>query len=69
MRIVRADVLGFCFGVNRAVEMIETETREHGPLYTLGAIVHNAHVVETPARRHDLHDRPPGAADGGQAGR
>jgi 4-hydroxy-3-methylbut-2-enyl diphosphate reductase len=46
MKIVRAEVLGFCFGVNRAVEMIETETRERGRLYTLGAIVHNAHVVE-----------------------
>jgi len=50
MRIVRAEVLGFCFGVNRAVEMIETETRQHGELYTLGAIVHNAHVVEALAK-------------------
>ncbi|RLE37164.1 4-hydroxy-3-methylbut-2-enyl diphosphate reductase [Candidatus Acetothermia bacterium] len=65
MRIVRADVLGFCFGVNRAVEMIETETREHGPLYTLGAIVHNAHVVETLAEKgaklvHSLDEVPDG---------
>jgi len=48
MSIVRAKVLGFCGGVRRAVKMIENELAESGPLYTLGAIVHNAHVV------HDL---------------
>ena len=46
MEIVRADVLGFCFGVRRAVTMIETELEQNGPLCTLGAIVHNTHVVE-----------------------
>ncbi len=65
MRIVRAEVLGFCFGVNRAVEMIETETRQHGELYTLGAIVHNAHVVEALAKGgarlvHSLDEVPGG---------
>ncbi len=65
MKIVRAKVLGFCFGVNRAVEMIETEVKEHGPLFTLGAIVHNTHVVETLAHKgarlvHSLDEVPPG---------
>jgi (E)-4-hydroxy-3-methyl-but-2-enyl pyrophosphate reductase len=46
MAIVMAKILGFCGGVRRAVQMIETELAEHGPLYTLGAIVHNAHVVD-----------------------
>ena len=50
MTIVRAKVLGFCGGVRRAVQMIETHLAEHGPLYTLGAIVHNAHVVDGLAR-------------------
>jgi 4-hydroxy-3-methylbut-2-enyl diphosphate reductase len=45
MKIARAKVLGFCGGVRRAVHMIETELSERGPLHTLGAIVHNAHVV------------------------
>jgi 4-hydroxy-3-methylbut-2-enyl diphosphate reductase len=45
MKIVKARVLGFCGGVQRAVRMIETELTESGPLHTLGAIVHNAHVV------------------------
>jgi len=46
MSIVKASVLGFCGGVRRAVQMIENEVRDNGPLYTLGAIVHNAHVVD-----------------------
>jgi len=51
VEIVRADVLGFCFGVRRAVTMIETELAENGPLCTLGAIVHNTHVVESLASK------------------
>ena len=45
MKVVKSDVLGFCFGVRRAVEMIENELKDNGPLCTLGAIVHNTHVV------------------------
>jgi (E)-4-hydroxy-3-methyl-but-2-enyl pyrophosphate reductase len=44
--IVMAKVLGFCGGVHRAVQMIETELAKRGPLFTLGAIVHNARVVD-----------------------
>jgi len=51
MSVVEANVLGFCGGVRRAVRMIETELDEHGPLYTLGAIVHNSHVVGDLAAR------------------
>jgi len=47
VQIIKASVLGFCFGVRRAVTMIETELAENGSLYTLGAIVHNTHVVES----------------------
>jgi len=46
MKIDRAKILGFCGGVRRAVRMIESELAERGPLHTLGAIVHNAHVVD-----------------------
>jgi len=45
MKVVKSDVLGFCFGVRRAVEMIEDELKDNGLLCTLGAIVHNTHVV------------------------
>ena len=51
MIIERAKVLGFCGGVRRAVQMIETELEQSGPLCTLGAIVHNAHVVEQLAQK------------------
>jgi len=46
MTVVMAKILGFCGGVRRAVQMIETELRERGPFFTLGAIVHNARVVD-----------------------
>ncbi|HEU68477.1 MAG TPA: 4-hydroxy-3-methylbut-2-enyl diphosphate reductase [Candidatus Acetothermia bacterium] len=41
-----ARVYGFCPGVRRAVEMVEEHLRARGPLATLGAIVHNARVVD-----------------------
>jgi 4-hydroxy-3-methylbut-2-enyl diphosphate reductase len=45
MEIRKAKVLGFCVGVRRAVQMIEQEL-DSGPLATLGAVVHNSHVIE-----------------------
>ena len=45
MEIRKAEVLGFCVGVRRAVQIIEEEVKK-GPLETLGAVVHNPHVVE-----------------------
>jgi len=51
IEVVKADVLGFCGGVRRAVGQIETELDVRGPLATLGAIVHNARVVDALARR------------------
>jgi len=67
MTVVMAKVLGFCGGVRRAVQMIESELAEHGPLYTLGAIVHNAHVVDGLAGKgarmvEGLDEVPDGAA-------
>jgi 4-hydroxy-3-methylbut-2-enyl diphosphate reductase len=49
------------------VQTIETELAERGPLHTLGAIVHNAHVVESLAAKgarmvEDLGEVPDGAA-------
>lgn len=51
VNVAKANVLGFCGGVRRAVQMIETELTESGPLHTLGAIVHNAHVVNALASK------------------
>ncbi len=50
MEIRKAEVLGFCVGVRRAVQLIEQEV-EDGPLETLGAVVHNPHVVGDLERR------------------
>jgi 4-hydroxy-3-methylbut-2-enyl diphosphate reductase len=46
MQIVRANEMGFCFGVRRAVEMMEESVREHGPMVSLGSVVHNPQVVD-----------------------
>ncbi len=51
IEIELARVYGFCPGVRRAVEMVEEHLRERGPLATLGAIVHNARVVDRLASR------------------
>lgn len=51
MRVELAAVYGFCPGVRRAVEIVERHLSEKGPLATLGAIVHNAQVVEELSRR------------------
>jgi len=36
---------GFCFGVSRAVELVEKAAREGGKVVTLGPIIHNRHAV------------------------
>jgi len=46
MEIIRARDMGFCFGVRRAVDMMEESARQSGPLTTLGSTVHNRQVVE-----------------------
>ncbi len=51
MKVELAEVYGFCPGVRRAVEMVEEHLARHGPLATLGAIVHNAQVVEELAKK------------------
>jgi len=46
LEIIRARDMGFCFGVRRAVEMMEEVAQQGGPLTTLGSTVHNRQVVE-----------------------
>ena len=45
MRVTVAQSAGFCFGVNRAVEMVENAARAGERTMTLGPIIHNRHVV------------------------
>ncbi len=46
MKILRASEMGFCFGVRRAVEMMEDAVHERGSLVSLGSVVHNPQVVD-----------------------
>ena len=45
MSVTVAKSAGFCFGVSRAVEMVERCAAEGGKVATLGPIIHNRHVV------------------------
>ena len=45
MSVTVAKSAGFCFGVSRAVELVEKEAGEGKQVYTLGPIIHNRHVV------------------------
>ena len=45
MEIVLAKEMGFCFGVRRAVEMMEEATQQQGAMVSLGSVVHNPQVV------------------------
>ena len=45
MKVYLAKTAGFCFGVDRAVSMVEQAAREHRKAVTLGPIIHNRHVV------------------------
>ena len=46
MQVTLSDSAGFCFGVRRAVELVERTAGAGETVVTLGPIVHNRHVVE-----------------------
>jgi 4-hydroxy-3-methylbut-2-enyl diphosphate reductase len=46
MIIEKAGELGFCFGVRRAINIVEKVARERGGVETLGALVHNKQVLQ-----------------------
>ncbi|MBM3157396.1 MAG: 4-hydroxy-3-methylbut-2-enyl diphosphate reductase [Chloroflexi bacterium] len=50
MEIEKASEMGFCFGVRRAIELVESASREKGSLQTLGPLVHNKQVVHNLAQ-------------------
>ncbi len=45
-QLVVAKSAGFCFGVNRAVELAFAALENHAPVYLLGHFIHNAQVIE-----------------------
>ena len=47
MRVVLAEVRGFCAGVQRAIDIVEIALQKFGsPIYVRHEIVHNRHVVD-----------------------
>jgi 4-hydroxy-3-methylbut-2-enyl diphosphate reductase len=47
MKVIKAEKLGWCFGVERAVDMAFAEgAKKGGPVATLGPIIHNPQMVE-----------------------
>ena len=46
MKVTLAESAGFCFGVQRAVDVVNKQISEGTkPLYTYGPIIHNEEVV------------------------
>ena len=46
MRIKKAQALGFCFGVRRAIDAVAEEAEQAGRVDSLGSLVHNPVVVD-----------------------
>lgn len=46
MEILLATDMGFCWGVRRAIDIMEKATRERGEIISVGPIVHNPQVVK-----------------------
>lgn len=46
MKVLLADEYGFCFGVERAVEMVEDALEEGDTVRTLGPLIHNEQEME-----------------------
>ncbi len=64
MSVTLARTAGYCFGVDRAVKLVEAAA-DRGPVVTLGSIIHNRFVVEKlRARGVQVIDRPEDAPAG-----
>ncbi len=46
MKIEKTKEIGFCYGVKRAIDILERVARERGGVETLGAVVHNQQVLQ-----------------------
>ncbi|MCH7522794.1 MAG: 4-hydroxy-3-methylbut-2-enyl diphosphate reductase [Chloroflexi bacterium] len=60
MEILLAKDMGFCWGVRRAIDIMEKATEERGEIVSLGPIVHNPQVVrELEDKGVRASDKPP----------
>lgn len=46
MKIKKAEMAGFCFGVRRAIDLALKAAQEGTGVYTLGPLIHNPQVIE-----------------------
>jgi 4-hydroxy-3-methylbut-2-enyl diphosphate reductase len=46
VKIEKTKEIGFCYGVKRAIDILERVARERGGVETLGAVVHNQQVLQ-----------------------
>ncbi|MBQ6931217.1 MAG: hypothetical protein IJN38_03730, partial [Clostridia bacterium] len=51
MRLTLAKTAGFCFGVNRAVDLVYSMLDEGKKVCTLGPLIHNPQVIEDLEKR------------------
>ncbi|MCC6629781.1 MAG: 4-hydroxy-3-methylbut-2-enyl diphosphate reductase [Chloroflexi bacterium] len=51
MKVVLADEMGFCFGVERALELIQAAAGRGKPVHTMGDVIHNPQIVADLERR------------------
>lgn len=47
VQVIRASEMGFCMGVRRAVQIMQGEASPERPVFSVGEIVHNPHVVNS----------------------
>ncbi len=65
MEVLLAEEYGFCFGVERAVEMVEEAVREGvRPIRSLGPLIHNAQEMERLGEKGVSTIDSPAEADG-----
>lgn len=65
MRIEKASRIGLCYGVTRAISMLEKVAAERGQIETLGALAHNQRVLERLAAKGIRAARDTGDIRGG----
>jgi 4-hydroxy-3-methylbut-2-en-1-yl diphosphate reductase len=59
MEILLAKEMGFCWGVRRAIDIMETAAEEKGEIISVGPIVHNPQVVDELRQKGVRLDKEP----------
>lgn len=65
MEVLLAEEYGFCFGVERAVDMVEEALAEGGTIRSLGALIHNSQEMQRLEQRGVTTIISPAEADAG----